>query len=88
VATGGIRQPEDEEGGASFTTTRKECLAVVFGLRKFRHLLHGEDFVVVTDHSALTWLLSLREPKERLARWIVEIQMFRFSVCCSREMGS
>jgi RNase H-like domain found in reverse transcriptase/Integrase zinc binding domain len=70
-----------------YTTTEKECLAVVFGLRKFRHLLHGEDFVVVTDHIALTWLLSLREPKERLARWIVEIQMFRFTVCYSRGDG-
>jgi RNase H-like domain found in reverse transcriptase len=46
-----------------YTTTEKECLAVAFGLRKFRHLLHGEDFEVVTDHIALTWLLSLREPK-------------------------
>jgi RNase H-like domain found in reverse transcriptase len=70
-----------------YTTTEKECLAVVFGFRKFRHLLHGEDFVVVTDHIALTWLLSLREPKERLARWILEIQMFRFSVCYSRGDG-
>jgi RNase H-like domain found in reverse transcriptase len=70
-----------------YTTTEKECLALVFGLRKFRHLLHGEDFVVVTDHIALTWLLSLREPKERLARWLVEIQMFRFSVCYSRGDG-
>jgi RNase H-like domain found in reverse transcriptase len=51
-----------------YTTTEKECLAIVFGLRKFRHLLLGEDFEVGTDHIALTWLLSQREPKERLAR--------------------
>jgi RNase H-like domain found in reverse transcriptase len=69
------------------TTTEKECLAVVFGLRKLRHLLHGEDFEVVTDHIALTWLLSLREPKERLARWIVEIQTFGFEVLYKRGDG-
>jgi RNase H-like domain found in reverse transcriptase len=62
-------------------------LAVVFGLRQFRHLLHGEDFEVVTDHIALTWLLSLREPKERLARWIVEIQTFGFEVLYKRGDG-
>jgi hypothetical protein len=70
-----------------YTTTEKECLAVVFGLRKFRHLLHGEDFEVVTDHIALTWLLSLREPKERLARWIVQIQTFGFEVLYKRGDG-
>jgi RNase H-like domain found in reverse transcriptase/Integrase zinc binding domain/Integrase core domain len=70
-----------------YTTTEKECLAVVFGLRKFRHLLHGEDFEVVTDHIALTWLLSLRKPKERLPRWIVEIQTFGFEILYKRGDG-
>jgi RNase H-like domain found in reverse transcriptase len=51
-----------------YTTTEKEYLAVVFALRKFRQYLHGEKFEVITDHIALTWLLALRDPKERLAR--------------------
>jgi hypothetical protein len=42
---------------------------------------------VVTDHIALTWLLSLREPKERLARWIVEIQTFGFEVLYKKGDG-
>jgi hypothetical protein len=54
-----------------YTTTEKENLAVVFGLRKFKHCLYREKFEVITDHIALTWLLALRDPKERLARWIV-----------------
>jgi RNase H-like domain found in reverse transcriptase len=70
-----------------YTTTEKECLAVVFELRKIQHLFHGEDFEVVTDHIALTWFLSLREPKERLARWIVEIQTFGFEVLYKRGDG-
>jgi hypothetical protein len=49
-----------------YTTTERENLAVVFGLRKFRHHLYGEKFEVITDHIALTWLLALRDPKERL----------------------
>ena len=51
-----------------FTATEKECLAVVHALRKWRHYLHGERFVVVTDHLALRWLRSHKEPRERLAR--------------------
>jgi Integrase zinc binding domain/RNase H-like domain found in reverse transcriptase len=55
-------------------------MGVVFGLRKFRHLLYGEEFSVVTDHDALIWLMSLSDPKDRLARWVIEVQMFAFSV--------
>jgi RNase H-like domain found in reverse transcriptase len=70
-----------------YTTTEKENLAVVFGLRKFKHCLYGEKFEVITDHIALTWLLALRDPKERLARWIVEMQTYDFDVLYERGDG-
>jgi RNase H-like domain found in reverse transcriptase len=38
---------------ARHTVTEKECLAVLFGLQKFRQHLSGERFGVVTDHSAI-----------------------------------
>ena len=63
-----------------FTATEKECLAIVHALRKWRHYLHGEHFLVVTDHLALRWLLSLTDPRERLARWVVDIQELDFIV--------
>lgn len=63
-----------------FTATEKECLAVVHALRKWCHYLHGERFQVITDHLALRWLLSLKEPRERLARWVVDVQDFDFVV--------
>jgi RNase H-like domain found in reverse transcriptase len=70
-----------------YTTTERENLAVVLGLRKFRHYVYGEPFEVVTDHIALTWLMSLRDPKDRLARWIVEMQAFDFEVLYERGDG-
>jgi RNase H-like domain found in reverse transcriptase len=48
--------------------------------QKFRHVLYGESFEVVTDHMALIWLMSLKDPRERLARWIVDMQTFQFNV--------
>jgi RNase H-like domain found in reverse transcriptase len=69
-----------------YTTTERENSGVVFGLRKFRHYVYGEPFEVVTDHIALTWLMSLRDPKDRLARWIVEMQSYDFEVCTSEVM--
>jgi RNase H-like domain found in reverse transcriptase len=64
-----------------YTVTEKECLAVVlFGLQKFCQHLYGERFGVVTDHSALVWLMSLQDPNHRLARCILEFQSFDFDV--------
>jgi RNase H-like domain found in reverse transcriptase len=63
-----------------WTTSENECMGVVFGLRKFRHLLYREALSVVTDNNALTWLMSLSDPKDRLARWVIEVKMFAFSV--------
>ncbi len=63
----------------NYAVTEKECLAVVFALKNFRHYLHGgPEFEVITDHHALKWLLSLKEPKGKLAMWMMEIQNFSF----------
>lgn len=64
----------------NYTPTEKECLAIVNALQKWRHYLHGEDFLVVAKHLALKCLMSLKEPRERLARSVLEIQNYDFSV--------
>lgn len=60
--------------------TERECLAVVHALQKWRHYLHGELFTVITDHLSLKWLLSLQDPREKLARWAIQIQDLDFKV--------
>jgi RNase H-like domain found in reverse transcriptase len=74
--------------GARHTVTEKDCLPVLFGLQTFRQHLYGERFGVVTDHTALVWLMSLWDPKHRLARWILEFQSFDFEVKYAPGNGS
>lgn len=68
------------ESERNFTTTEKECLALVWAVRKFRPYLEGYKFEAVTDHIALKWLMRLHEPGGRLARWIMDLQQFDFEI--------
>ncbi|CAN6712725.1 unnamed protein product [Malus baccata var. baccata] len=55
----------------NYSTTEKELLAVVFALDKFRSYLIGTKVIVFTDHAALKYLLTKKEAKPRLIRWIL-----------------
>ena len=65
---------------AKYCTTEKECLAVVWGINKFRYYLEGYPFMVITDHQCLRWLAELQKPSGRLSRWAVDLQQYSFSI--------
>ena len=64
----------------NYCVTDRELLAIKHFLQHFRHYLLGRKFLVRTDHQALRWLFSLKEPKDRTARWIEEISRFEFEI--------
>ena len=64
----------------NYTTTEKEILAVVFAIEKFRPFLYGNHFTVMTDHAAIKSILALKDPKGRLARWVMKLQDYQFSI--------
>ena len=60
--------------------TEKECLALLWAVKYFRVYITGVHFKAITDHKALQWLMSIKEPTGRLARWAIYLQSFDFEI--------
>src|SRR5258705_6394172 len=57
-----------------YSTTERECLGVIHATRVFRPYLYGQSCEIHTDHNPLRWLRSMREPKGKFARWILQLE--------------
>ncbi|KAL4312854.1 hypothetical protein GQ457_01G019910 [Hibiscus cannabinus] len=64
----------------NYTTTEKEMMAVIFAFDKFRSYLICTKVIVHTDHSAIKYLLSKKDAKPRLIRWILLLQEFDIEI--------
>ena len=66
------------EAQKNSTVTKQEIVAVVFAFEKFRSYLLGTRVIVHTYHSALRYLMSKKDAKPRLIRWVLLLQEFDF----------
>lgn len=63
-----------------YTVSEKECLAIVWAIGKLQYYLYGHTFTVYSDHQSLTWLERNRSNNNRLTRWFLALQPFKFQV--------
>ena len=64
----------------NYSTTEKEGLALVEGIKKFQPYLHNRKFTVYTDHCSLRWLMNIKDATGRLARWSLLLQQYDFDI--------
>jgi hypothetical protein len=64
----------------NYATTKKELLAVVFAIDKFRSYLLGAKVIIYTNYAALKYLLTKKDAKPRLIRCILLLQEFDLEV--------
>uniref|UniRef100_A0A8C5PCY7 Reverse transcriptase/retrotransposon-derived protein RNase H-like domain-containing protein n=1 Tax=Leptobrachium leishanense TaxID=445787 RepID=A0A8C5PCY7_9ANUR len=63
-----------------YAAIEKECLAVVWALKKLQPYLYGRPFNLLTDHNTLVWLHRVARDNGRLLRWSLALQAFDFTI--------
>ena len=93
-AIGSVLTQEDENGEhpivyvsrvltpaeMNYSTTDREVLSILYAIRKMRCYVEGYHFIIKTNHMALKFLQSVKEPTGRLAHWILELQEYDFEI--------
>ena len=64
----------------NYAVVEKECFAVVWAVTSLRVYLEGRRFVVETDHAPLQWLNRMKTTNQRLLKWSLKLQEFKYDV--------
>ena len=63
-----------------YSTIERECLAMIFGIKKFNYYLMGKEFILETDHKPLVYLNNVKTSNDRLLRWSLNLQSYRYRI--------
>ena len=63
-----------------YSTIEKECLAIIYGINKFKFYLLGCEFILEVDHRPLVYLNRTKGNNARLMRWALSLQPFRYRI--------
>ena len=63
-----------------YSVMERECLGIVWGIKKFALHLYGKQFTLQTDHRPLEFLKVSKFDNPRIMRWVLALQSFVFRV--------
>ena len=64
----------------NYSVIEKECLALVWAVKKYHIYLYGRSFVLQTDHQPLVYLNSVAHSNSRLMRWSLYLQSYQIRI--------
>lgn len=63
-----------------YATIEKECLAIVWAIKRFEMFLYGKTFTINTDHNSLTYIDKVKYENSRIMRWGMFLQQYSFHI--------
>jgi hypothetical protein len=60
----------------NYETTKKECLAVVWGCKHFHPYISGMKVHIYSDHKALAYIAKLKMTDSLIARWAMTLDQY------------
>ena len=67
-------------GEKNYNAAEGEALAAIWAISIFRPYVHGSEFTIETDCQSLTWLKRLQEPSPKLARWLIKLSEYDYTI--------
>ena len=64
----------------NYPATKRELLAILFALSRFRDYLWGRHFILFSDHKALTFLFTQKHTSYMLNNWADELLNYDFDI--------
>ncbi len=64
----------------NYSAIEREALAIVYGIKRYRHYLQDDKFEIISDHRPLQWLEAHKDEKSRLGRWAIELAAVKYKV--------
>src|SRR4051812_34620701 len=64
----------------NYATTEKEFLVVIFACDKFRPYIVYSKVTIHTDHAAIKYLMTKKDAKPRIIRWVLLLQEFNLHI--------
>ena len=64
----------------NYSVIERECLAIVWAVKKFDFFLSGRYFEIETDHQPLIYISQNKMVNKRVMRWAMFLQEYRFRI--------
>ena len=64
----------------AYSVIEKECLALVWAIKRYMKYLFGSEFILETDHQPLTYIAKAKLTNSRIMRWALLLQNYKFQV--------
>ena len=64
----------------NYSTTKKELLAIIYGLKEFNDYIYGRKITIYTDHKALVYLKTQKNLNSMLNNWLEILNSYNYDI--------